>query len=639
MNKTKLLLASILLATSITLFGQEQEKNIILNEVEISAKSIDIYSDLGRAVTVIDQLEITQKGVNSIDDLLEFAAGVDVRSRGTNGIQADVSIRGGSSDQLLVLLNGVNITDPQTGHFAMDVPIAISDIERVEILQGSAARVLGVNAFSGAVNIVTKAKNKNQLTTTTQTGSFGYLSQELSGNLMSEKFNGIVSLQYKQSDGYRKNTDFNNANAYLSTEWKSKSYGRVNAQLAYQQKSFGANSFYSEKYPNQFEHTKTLFGAIKWDYNKNRISLHSQLAYRRHHDRFELFRNFKDALPWYSEHNYHLTDVVSGKATAVFQENFGKSTLGIDVRYEQILSNVLGAKMKTTRPVPFEDGVAFTKSHNRTLATVFFDQQVTYRNWYFSLGTAATTYQGAENFVNYGADVSYKLSPIARVYVAANSAIRLPTLTDLFYQSKDRKSNPNLKPEESLTLEAGTKVSSEKVTFSASAYYRFGKNIIDWVKAPDVEIWESKNLTQVNATGVDLQATYRFDNSFLRRANAVYSFTHLDKSADHFDSKYALDYLKHKLVVELSHKLLKNSYINWSYMFNDRSGTYTEFSSQKLLDYRPFGLISGKIIWEKERIELFGEINNILNTKYIDFGGIPLPGVHFNVGIKLTVNK
>jgi len=161
--------------------ANSQQKNdattIQLTDVEINANSKKLYSEMGRIVTTIDKTEITKSAATSIDQLLDYVAGIDIRQRGTNGTQADISIRGGSFDQVLVLLNGVNITDPQTGHFNLDIPLNLSDVSRIEILQGSSARVLGPNAFSGAINIVTETNDKHALNAQITGGSFNTFGQ------------------------------------------------------------------------------------------------------------------------------------------------------------------------------------------------------------------------------------------------------------------------------------------------------------------------------------------------------------------------------------------------------------------------------------------------------------------------------
>ena len=137
--------------------------SIRLSEVDVKAEQLKLYSEMGRILTVIDRKEIDALAVSSLDALLENIPGIDIRQRGTNGTQADISMRGGTFDQVLVLLNGVNITDPQTGHYNLDIPVELSDIVKVEILHGSSARLLGPTAFSGAINIVTDKAERSSL--------------------------------------------------------------------------------------------------------------------------------------------------------------------------------------------------------------------------------------------------------------------------------------------------------------------------------------------------------------------------------------------------------------------------------------------------------------------------------------------
>jgi iron complex outermembrane receptor protein len=114
-------------------------------------------------VTVLSREDIQAAPVQSINDLLKMAVGVDVRQRGPIGAQTDVSIRGGTSEQITILLNGINICDPQTGHNAFDLPCDISDIERIEVLEGPAGRVYGTSSLLGAINIVTKSGERREV--------------------------------------------------------------------------------------------------------------------------------------------------------------------------------------------------------------------------------------------------------------------------------------------------------------------------------------------------------------------------------------------------------------------------------------------------------------------------------------------
>ena len=165
---SSLLVAYLLVATPQNSFAQADtvlvNNNRKLDEVVVSAQRASVtYSQMARVVTIMDKEAIESAPVQSLQDLLEYVLNVDVRQRGNHGVQADVSIRGGSFDQTMILLDGVNITDPQTGHLSLNLPVDIESIERVEVLQGPGARVYGPNAFSGAINFITGTGNKNNL--------------------------------------------------------------------------------------------------------------------------------------------------------------------------------------------------------------------------------------------------------------------------------------------------------------------------------------------------------------------------------------------------------------------------------------------------------------------------------------------
>ena len=132
-----------------------------LDEVDVTASRAPLAGGrVPRIVTVLGRDEIAAAPAQSVNDLLKYAVGVDVRQRGPIGAQTDIGIRGGTSEHIAILLNGVNICDPQTGHNAFDLPVDISDIERIEVVEGPAGRIYGTSSLLGAVNIVTKAAER-----------------------------------------------------------------------------------------------------------------------------------------------------------------------------------------------------------------------------------------------------------------------------------------------------------------------------------------------------------------------------------------------------------------------------------------------------------------------------------------------
>lgn len=611
---------------------------ISLQDIDVSATRFQLQSGSGRLLTIIDQKAIEKMPVQSIDDLLETLSGVDIRNRGVGGTQSDISLRGGSFDQVLVLLNGVNITDPQTGHYNLDIPLELCDVSRIELLQGAAARLYGPNAFSGAINIVTNVKQKNALSAQLTAGSFGTNTQNISGNLGSKKLSTFASLSNKSSDGYIPNTDYKILNAFSHTTLNTSHVGKFDLQLAYQQKSYGANAFYSFKYPNQFDHTQTFFGSINWQLNLKKIQLSAQSYYRKHYDRFELYRDSIKVKPsWYTSHNYHLTDVLGGKASAVILTNLGKFLAGIDVRNEHIYSTVLGTVLTSNQKNTFEAAHPFTKESNRLISTASVDYSKKIQDLNFSAGIAVTNNEKFGTYTNGGIDLSYVINENLNAFASANTAVRVPGFTDLYYKSATQIANPNLKPEKSTTIEVGLKYNEKRFTISGLAYYRMGNNIIDWVKLPTATVWESKNLTSVNALGADIQAEYKFENSFFQKINASYSYLTLDKQADIFDSKYALDYLRNKVVVSINHNIISKLSAQWKFSYNDRAGNYTDFATQKVLNYTPFVMADVRLLWNDKYFDIFADGNNLLNSNYADFGGLTQPGFNFNAGVRFKL--
>ena len=610
--------------------------SIELSELRVNALAKKLFSEKGRILTIIDKTEITRSAVQSMDQLLDYVAGVDIRQRGSNSTQADISIRGGSFDQVLVLLNGINITDPQTGHFNLDIPLNISDVSRVEILEGSSARVLGPNAFSGAINIVTEVSEKESLTAELTGGSFVTLGQSISGNFNIDDIQTYVSVSHNSSNGYITNTDFNFLNGILYSVYKTKNAGKFEFQMAGQMKDFGANSFYTFLYPNQFESSKTLMAGLNWSMTKGNWLINAQTNWRQHHDRFELFRNYVLAPSWYLSHNYHLTDVLGGKLSATYSSIAGKTTLGVELRNEHIFSNVLGATTIDSVRAPFEKNGFFTKEDNRLLETACMDHSVQIGNWYLSAGGAVTnsTKFGLNGYG--GLDVAYAFNDNFRLFADANSAVRLPTFTDLYYKGKIQLANPDLQPEKSQTVEIGTKVNMENWKLDIALYYRMGQNVIDWVKLPSETVWQSKNLTNVNAVGTDISFAYFFTNGGLKKLSINYSYLQMDKSASNFDSKYVLDYLRNKISLTVDHALWKKISTSWKLAFYDRAGTFTD-SNNLLQSYNPYVLLDTRFLWTEKSYDVFVDLNNILNSNYADYGGLTQPGINFNIGVRKRI--
>ncbi len=614
-----------------------------LDEIEVSAqRSPALYSQVARIISVIGRKEIESSPAQSVQDLLGYVAGVDVRQRGAEGVQADVSIRGGTFDQTLILLNGINITDPQTGHHNLNIPVSLSQIERIEILEGPAARIYGPNAFAGAINIVTRQTGSNSVNLQLSAGSFSYFDADLSGSFKTGKLQNSISLNKKQSDGYIENTDFHISNIFYSNQLIAEK-GKMSFQLGFSEKGFGANSFYTPKYPNQYEEIKSLVSSVKWESN-SKFHLTPVIYWRRHQDRFELFRD--NPASWYTAHNYHLTNTYGGNLNSWVQSNLGKSAIGIEFRSENILSNVLGELMDSAEPVPGEDA-EFTKSKTRNYVSLFLEHVYYSDKWTLSAGLLSNYISESNLGLNFfpGMDVSYKITPSLNVYSSFNTSLRMPTFTDLYYQGPTNIGNPDLKPEKTATFEGGFKLNSGVVQGYWIGFYRKGNDIIDWVKLNNSDKWQPQNLTQINSFGTEIQLQFNlrkhFGHNLPNNINLNYLYNNLEKEDFDFISYYVLDHLKHKFVGSVNQTVLKNFIVDLKVMFQDREGTYTQFENGSWgseADYGPFWIFDGKVSYNRNGLGFYISVNNIFDLNYYDIGNVAQPGRWAKVGISYQLN-
>lgn len=630
MNK---ITTTLLLFISMTMYSQTDSiKTHYLKGVNIERNKIRT-SNTFENIQIIGKKEINLLAVNNLDDLLNKINGLDIRKRGTGGVQADISIRGGSFDQVIVLLNGINITDPQTGHYNLDIPIDIEDINRIEILQSAAAREYGANAFSGIINIITGENTRNYIKSNNKAGSYGFISQGISGNYDSNNFQNFASVSYQKSDGYIKNTDYQIVNGFYQAKIKSKNAGIYHLQLSSQLKKYGANSFYSLKYPYQFENTKTFISSLEWNYAKSIFYITTQASWRSHLDKFDLFRYSDDNIPY-----YHKTDAINGRTNININfNNLGNTNITLLARNEHIYSNNLGNTMNKKIEVPFENDSAFyTKEDNRFLFEVLLNHTINIQKWQLSGGVSSTFNKQFGTFFNGGMDISYKTTRTLNLYSSLNTATRLPTFTELYYHDPIHNSNPDLKPEKSVTIETGGKYTTKRLYVNGDIYYRWGKNIIDWTKRSDGEIWLSKNITDVNALGTDISIEYNFIKSFIKTTKFSYSYLTLDKTTENgYDSQYALDYLKNKIDIIIFHNIWRNVSGGLDMSWNNRAGNYS--TNGISYNYKPYFLANYKLQWNNDYIKIFTDFNNLFNTQYVMYGGLKQPGFNFTTGISIKI--
>jgi vitamin B12 transporter len=613
-----------------------------LEEIEVGAgRAPVIFPEAARIVTVITSEALGKLPVSSIPEVLRYHHGIDIRQRGADGIQADLSLRGGSFDQTAILLNGINITDPQTGHHNLNIPLNFSQIDRIEILEGPAARVYGPNAFSGAINIITKTSEKTALTASYSIGSFGYQSYEATGSAGKAKFAQTLSLNHKSSDGYINNTDYKVFTAFYQNSGKFKE-GQLDYQLGYSEKSFGANAFYTPRYPDQFEQTRTLLTSVRWKSNSP-VNFTPAVFWRRNHDRFELFRGEKPG--WYTTHNYHMTDVFGINVNSWFMTKAGKTAGGSEIRSESIWSNVLGEKLLSEIKVPGEDAY-FSRFKSRNSFSFFLEHTWWMRRLHITAGFLLQRTSDLDLKWQFfpGLDAGYKINPDVRLFFSSGKSLRLPTFTDLYYNGPTNVGNSALKPEEIIHAEGGIKYLKSGISGHANIYYQSATNLIDWVKLPGEEVWKTTNHTQVNSIGYQLFAKINFQEylpGFLNGTlSAGYNRSELSKKKTEFLSYYALDNLKDKATFNFNHTFFKYFSSGWNLVYQDRNGTYSSYGNGTFIEknYDPFWLLDWMVKYSHRHFECMASITNLFNTHYFDFGNITQPGRWIKATLTLKID-
>lgn len=616
--------------------------NIRLTEVEISAsRTAATLGKTGRVVAVITKEQLQGMNIQSVSDAIDYIAGVDMRQRGPEGIQNDVSIRGGSFDQVLVMLNGVNMTDPQTGHLSMNLPVDLSAVERIEVLEGPGARAYGPNAFSGAINFVTGTQNNNQLAASAQGGSFGFAKGTINGTIKSGKLTSFAGVNYSRSDGHHENTDFDQYGLFYQGRLD---YGSENLefQMGYLDKSYGAFAFYTPVLPNQYEQNRTINSSLKFSTQGNLVKITPIVYWRRNHDRFELVRGNPTTYNYY----YHMTDVYGSSLNANVKWAAGVTAIGADIRAENIWSNNIGNLMAEPIEVPGEDGKQFTKSYSRQNTMLFLEHTYSHNALTVTAGAIANRNSGYDFNTSFypGIDVSYVLPNAMRFYAGVNTSLRMPTFTDLFYNNPTAQGTINLKPEEMTAYETGVKYYTAQWQAHLGGFIHQGYNLIDWVReSGTASKYVATNVANMTTMGVQTTVGYTPERGdalavVVRSLSADYMYLTQDKEAQPgIDSRYVMDYLRHKLVLRLEHNIYKYITASWSYRYQDRMGWYTNAIATKQ-NYTPIGLVDLQVTYAKPNYSVFAGATNLFDIDYEDIGNVPQPGRWIRGGMAVKLN-
>ena len=621
-------------------------REMMLDEVSVTGSRAPLTkSQAARMVTVLDRQDIAQAPVQSVNDLLKYAVGVDVRQRGPIGAQTDISIRGGTQDQIILLLNGINICDPQTGHNALDLPVDLSDIVRIEVIEGPAGRIYGSSSLVGAINIVTKphlsSPKGEELQVHAEAGSYGYAN--VGGRVaVTGRTNHSLSANYSRSDGYSRckagtlNTDYSGAKGFYQGQYDDDDV-RLNWHLGIADKGWGSGTFYATpkwQADNQYEHTTKLYSAIQGETKRGRLHFAPSIYWNQNRDRYEGYRGEPEKM----KYNYNRTDVYGVSLSAYFDWKAGRTAFGAELRNEDLVSGNLGEPLSQTYHISGTDR-DYTLGINRTNISGYLEHNLLLKNLTISAGLVAVknTWSNMNITVYPGIDISYRPTPNWRLHAAVNTSLRMPSFTEMYYKLQGYKADPHLKPEEMTAIEAGCSYIKGYLNLSATVWYHHGRNMIDWImdtSQGDDAVWQSVNHTKVNSIGFEAAAKFRIKRSDFR---VSYSFINQEKEQEaNIVSQYALEYLRHKLIANAQVPLFAKLTLGADFRWQDRVGQYTDFSGIAH-DYKPYALVDARLTWQEAKYKLYLEANNLLDKDYVDYGHVEQPGRWLIAGFSISL--
>lgn len=578
-------------------------KRDTLQEVIITSARIDLpFKENSRTINIVAKADIVNSAATNVADLLQQVAGVDIRRRGTAGSQADLYIRGGGFDQTLLLIDGIKMDDAQTGHHTLNAALPIEVIERIEIIKGPAARVFGQNAFTGAINIVTKKKLQYMASANVEAGSFGQLNYSLTAGKEYEDFSIMFHAGSLTSDGYRENSDYNNDNYFIKAVLNKKRQP-IEIIGTFFDKKFGAQNFYTPPSFgfNEYEETQNSLVGVQTTFKGQKLKITPRIYWRRGQDIFLLKR---DDPSFYR--NLHITNKVGVETNASYTSKIGITGFGIDVSRVSISSNNLGQR-------------------DRIMANLFLEHRFDFGAVDITPGVAVTYFSDFKFHAFPGFDLGMDLSKDLRFYWNVGSTYRIPTYTDLYYNDRSTSGNPNLKPEEAIAQEMGLKYVKNGFSGTLSFFSRASDNLIDFIR-PDINtnIFTATNIANVNTEGFEIDANYNFKlRDFNQNIAVGYTFLEDDIIDQNRDlSRYSLNTLKHHFTTRLRTQLFKNVRQNIIYKHAERTTgqSYNVWDASVIVDFNKFNFTI--------------TANNIFNAEYIETGFVPMPPSNILFGLR-----
>lgn len=553
----------------------------------------EALGNVGRALVVLTRDDLSRLPIASVADLLREVSSVDVRSRGPHGVQADFTIRGAGFGQALVLVNGTRINDAQSGHHNGDIPVALDDIERVEVLLGAGSSLHGADAFGGTINIITR-RAPSRFRASLAAGQHGLVHASATvGVTRSEGQAHVFSGEVNRSSGFMPARDYD----VKLARYQGALAHDTTVTLAYLDKEFGANGFYGPA-PSR-EWTDQTLATVRHRIDRgNRWNASVDASYRTHGDHFI----YDERVPSLSE-NEHRTHAITADARwhrAMSERS--QLTVGAGGGRDAIGSSNLGEH-------DFSRASAFAELRQSVAGRVVLHP-----------GVRMDTYTGFGTAWSPSLSVSARTSPRVKWRASSGHAFRVPTFTELFYVDPNHQASGALSPETAWSADAGADVVGKTWTASLTGFARWEKNVIDWVRASPAVKWRTTNIRDARTHGIETDYRRRLASG--AHVALQYTWTTTDAPTLDLLSKYVLDYQRHSAAASGSG--------GWR---GTTLGSRLEF--RRSVDGRQRWTLDARVGRPIGRLELYADVTNLFDARYQEIRGVHMPGRWLRAGVKV----
>ena len=533
---------------------------------------------------------------NSYTDVLQLDPSLDLRQRGPNGTQADLSIRGATFGQTLVLWNGRRMSDPQSGHHNLDLPIPLESMDRVEVLRGAGSSLYGSDAVGGVVNIITRPSETGEVRVRGAVGSYGTNQERLSMAGVKGPFNGQIAASRDFSSGFAPDRDYRSLAIAATANYRSR-WGMTDVDAAWSDRPFGAGGFYGD-YPS-WERTKTWWAGASQSLGEKTMVVfsvrrHSDLFYL-YRDRPELFTNRHEADSW--QGGLRRREPISSTNTLFYgAEAFGES----------IESTNLGQHARAR-------GAAYASWDARVL-----------RRFSLSAGVRVELYRGLPGQWSPSLGAGYWAGSKLKLRASVSRAFRLPTYTDLYYHDPANQGSPDLKAETAWSYEAGADWRpASAVKVDATLFQRRDTNGIDYVRAAPGAIWRAANIQRLNFTGAETGVHWSIGGQVF---DLRYTGLHgVAAALPGLQSRYAFNYPVHAGIA------------SWQTMLRGRVAVRMRIGALERLGREPYAVWDVYAARGRGRVRPFVQATNLADVRYQEIVGVVMPGRAILGGVEIKL--